>query len=54
MQESNLLDLAADGDLAADAVKSRLRALAVKRRTLVDELARSDEQAKRHADMVLA
>ena len=54
VQESNLLDLAADGELAADAVKSRLRTLAVKRRTLVDKLARSDEQVKRHAEMVLA
>ena len=54
VQESNLLDIAADGELAADSVKARLRSLAVQRRTLVDKLARSDEQIQRHADVVLA
>lgn len=53
VQESNLLDIAADGELAADAVKARLRALAVQRRAVVDKLARSDELIQRHADMVL-
>nr|WP_298577677.1 hypothetical protein [uncultured Microbacterium sp.] len=54
VQKSNLLDIAADGELAADAVKARLRGLAVQRRTLLEKLARSDEQIKRHADVVLA
>lgn len=49
----DLLDIAADGELAADAVKARLRALAVQRRTVVDKLAHSDEQIKRHAETVL-
>ncbi|WZH35578.1 MAG: hypothetical protein PIR02_12420 [Microbacterium enclense] len=54
MQESNLLDIATDGALAAGAVEARLRSLAVQRRTIVDKLARSDEQIQRHADVVLA
>jgi len=54
VQESNLLDIAADGEVAADTVKARLRSLAVQRRTLVDKLARSDQQIQRHADVVLA
>lgn len=54
VQEANLLDVAADGELAAEAVKVRLRAIAVKRRTVVDKLARSDEQIPHHADVVLA
>lgn len=44
VQEANLIDVAADGELAANAVKERLRAIAVERRAVVDRLQRSDEE----------
>ncbi|WP_224763732.1 recombinase family protein [Salinibacterium sp. ZJ70] len=52
--EANLIDVAADGALATAAVKDRLREIAVQRRNLLDKPSRSEEQARRQADTVLA
>jgi hypothetical protein len=53
-QEANLIDVAADGELATTAVKERLRDIAIQRRNIIDKLSRSEEQARRQADTVLA
>lgn len=49
-----MIDVAADGQLAANAVKERLRAIAVERRAVIDRLQRSDEEATQRVDVALA
>lgn len=49
-----MIDVAADGELAANAVQERLRAIAVERRAVVDRLQRSDEEASQRVDVALA
>jgi site-specific DNA recombinase len=46
-QEANLLDVAADGEMSVNAVQERLRKIAVQRRSVVDKLATSEQQAAR-------
>jgi site-specific DNA recombinase len=53
-QETNLLDVAADGEMSVTAVQERLRKIAVQRRSVVDKLATSEQQAARQAQATLA